>query len=137
MKIFLVHFRMLVPRIDINKDGYVDDNELTIWIRHKLQPWTVHEDIDAIFHDIDADYDNQITWNEYMENAFGFTESGEYTNLLHYIIFVLVNFIAAFKAAFFCLNGLNVKSNMANLGLVFNVKNSVASRTVKWEELGL
>ncbi|XP_028414067.1 calumenin-like [Dendronephthya gigantea] len=67
--------RMLVPRIDINKDGYVDDNELTIWIRHKLQPWTVHEDIDAIFHDIDADYDNQITWDEYMKNIFGFIES--------------------------------------------------------------
>jgi hypothetical protein len=69
---------MLVPRIDTNKDSYVDEDELVIWIRHKLQPWTVHEDIDAIYHDIDINYDNQITWDEYMENVFGFRESGEY-----------------------------------------------------------
>lgn len=67
--------RMLVPRIDINKDSFVDEDELVIWIRHKLQPWTVHEDIDAIYHDIDANFDNQITWDEYMENVFGFPES--------------------------------------------------------------
>ena len=74
----VVYFRMLVPRIDVNKDSYVDEDELVIWIRHKLQPWTVHEDIDAIYHDIDVNYDNQITWDEYMENVFGFRESGEY-----------------------------------------------------------
>ena len=67
--------RMLVPRIDVNKDSYVDEDELVIWIRHKLQPWTVYEDIDAIYHDIDVNYDNQITWDEYMENVFGFRES--------------------------------------------------------------
>lgn len=73
-----MYFRMLVPRIDINKDSFVDEDELVIWIRHKLQPWTVHEDIDAIYHDIDANFDNQITWDEYMENVFGFPESGKY-----------------------------------------------------------
>lgn len=74
-----MYFRMLVPRIDINKDSFVDEDELVIWIRHKLQPWTVHEDIDAIYHDIDANFDNQITWDEYMENVFGFPESGKYS----------------------------------------------------------
>ena len=68
---------MLVPRIDINKDGFVEEQELAIWIRHKLQPWTVHEDIDALYYGIDADYDNQITWDEYMISEFGFIESGK------------------------------------------------------------
>ena len=68
---------MLVPRIDINKDGFVEEHELTIWIRHKLQPWTVHEDIDALYYGIDSDYDNQITWDEYMISEFGFIESGK------------------------------------------------------------
>ena len=68
---------MLVPRIDINKDGFVEEHELAIWIRHKLQPWTVHEDIDALYYGIDADYDNQITWGEYMISEFGFIESGK------------------------------------------------------------
>lgn len=67
---------MLVPRIDINKDRFVDLSELEIWIRHKLQKWTVNEDIDAIYHDIDINYDNNITWDEYMMNTFGFYEKG-------------------------------------------------------------
>lgn len=67
---------MLVPRIDLNKDGFVEENELEIWIRHKLQKWTVNEDVDAIYHDLDINYDDKITWDEYMINTFGFYEKG-------------------------------------------------------------
>ena len=67
---------MLVPRIDINKDGFVEEAELEIWIRHKMQKWTVHEDVDAIFRDRDLNGDDKISWKEYMTRSFGFTEEG-------------------------------------------------------------
>ena len=70
--------RMLVPRIDINKDGFVEEAELEIWIRHKLQKWTVHEDVDAIFRDKDMNGNDKVSWKEYMTRTFGFTEEGAY-----------------------------------------------------------
>ena len=69
--------RMLVPRIDINKDGFVEEAELEIWVRHKMQKWTVNENVDAIFRDLDANNDYQVTWKEYMVRTFRFTEEGK------------------------------------------------------------
>lgn len=71
-----VLIRMLVPRIDINKDGFVEEAELEIWIRHKLQKWTVHEDVDAIFRDKDMNGNDKVSWKEYMIRTFGFIEEG-------------------------------------------------------------
>ena len=71
-------FRMLVPRIDINKDGFVEEAELEIWVRHKMQKWTVDEDVDAIFRDLDMNNNDKVTWKEYMTRTFGFTEEGGY-----------------------------------------------------------
>ena len=67
---------MLVPRIDINKDGFVEEAELKIWIRHKFQKWTVHEDVDATLRDKDQNGDDKVTWKEYMNRTFGFIEEG-------------------------------------------------------------
>lgn len=69
---------MLVPRIDINKDGFVEEAELEIWVRHKMQKWTVDEDVDAIFRDLDMNNNDKVTWKEYMTRTFGFTEEGWY-----------------------------------------------------------
>lgn len=83
--------RMLVPRIDINKDGFVEEAELEIWIRHKLQKWTVHEDVDAIFRDKDMNGNDKVSWKEYMIRTFGFVEEDmhsrwERSNLEKYVI---------------------------------------------------
>ena len=75
---------MLVPRIDINKDGFVEEAELEIWIRHKMQKWTVHEDVDAIFRDRDLNGDDKISWKEYMTRSFGFTEEGLCLRLVNF-----------------------------------------------------
>ena len=69
---------MLVPRIDINKDGFVEEAELEIWVRHKMQKWTVDEDVDAIFRDLDMNNNDKVTWKEYMTRTFRFTEEGWY-----------------------------------------------------------
>ena len=69
---------MLVPRIDINKDGFVEEAELEIWVRHKMQKWTVDEDVDAIFRDLDMNNNDKVTWKEYMTRTFGFIEEGWY-----------------------------------------------------------
>jgi len=84
--------RMLVPRIDINKDGFVEEAELEIWIRHRMQKWTVHEDVDAIFRDKDMDGNDKVSWKEYMIRTFGFTEEDmhnkwERSNLEKYVLF--------------------------------------------------
>ncbi|CAH3132502.1 unnamed protein product [Porites lobata] len=84
--------KMLVPRIDINKDGFVEEAELEIWIRHKMQKWTVHEDVDAIFRDRDLNGDDKISWKEYMTRSFGFTEEDmhnrwERSNLEQYVLY--------------------------------------------------
>lgn len=76
--------RMLVPRIDINKDGFVEEAELEIWIRHKMQKWTVYEDVDAIFRDRDLNGDDKISWKEYMTRSFGFTEEGLCLRLVNF-----------------------------------------------------
>lgn len=70
--------RMLVPRIDINKDGFVEEAELEIWVRHKMQKWTVDEDVDAIFRDLDMNNNDKVTWKEYMTRTFRFSEEGGY-----------------------------------------------------------
>ena len=75
----LVLPRMLVPKIDINKDGFVELAELEIWVRHKMQKWTVHEDVDAMFRDMDMDNNDRVSWREYMIRTFGFTEKGKKT----------------------------------------------------------
>ncbi|EDO42789.1 predicted protein [Nematostella vectensis] len=82
--------RMLVPRIDINKDGFVEEAELEIWIRHKMKKWEVEEDVDAIFRDMDFNNDNHATWKEFMMRTYGFTDEDinkkwERNNLKDYI----------------------------------------------------
>ncbi|KAK3731137.1 hypothetical protein QZH41_018339, partial [Actinostola sp. cb2023] len=66
--------RLLVPRIDINKDGFVEEAELEIWVRHKMNKWEVEEDVDAIFRDLDTNNDDEVTWKEFMIRTFGFPE---------------------------------------------------------------
>ena len=65
-----------MPRIDINKDGFVEEAELEIWVLHKMQKWTVDEDVDAIFRDLDMNNNDKVSWKEYMTRTFGFTEEG-------------------------------------------------------------
>ena len=68
--------RILVHKIDINKDGFVEEAELEIWVRHKMQKWTVDEDVDAIFRDMDMDNNDKVAWDEFMLRTFGFKEEG-------------------------------------------------------------
>lgn len=76
IKRYVACCRLLVPRIDINKDGFVEEAELEIWIRHKMKKWEIEEDVDAIFRDLDTNNDNDVTWKEFMIRTYGFPEEG-------------------------------------------------------------
>ena len=68
---------MLVPKIDINKDGFVELPELETWVQHKMKKWTVDQDVEAQFRDLDTNNNDRVSWPEYVVRTFGFKEQGE------------------------------------------------------------
>ena len=67
---------MLVPHIDMNKDGFVSAKELQIWVRDKYTSILDSDDVDYKFRELDSYYDNRITWQEYTARHYGFNDNG-------------------------------------------------------------
>lgn len=55
--------------MDVNRDGYVDRNELIDWI-HRSMLALDQEETDERFDDVDDDHDDYVTWSEYARDAF-------------------------------------------------------------------
>jgi Ca2+-binding EF-hand superfamily protein len=62
--------RKLAAKMDTNKDGSVSMEEATDWIHESMQKLDAN-DVSERFPEIDTDKDGKITWEEYMEDAFG------------------------------------------------------------------
>lgn len=67
--------RLLVPHIDMNKDGLVSSKELEVWVRDKYVSLLEDDDVDFKFRELDFYYDNRITWDEYTIKQFGFRDN--------------------------------------------------------------
>nr|XP_039254292.1 calumenin-B-like [Styela clava] len=61
---------IIADRIDSNKDGKVDKEELAAWIK-KAQTRYVEEDAATQIQNMDEDKDGQIHWDEYYKSTYG------------------------------------------------------------------
>ncbi|XP_057317704.1 calumenin-B-like isoform X2 [Hydractinia symbiolongicarpus] len=67
--------RLLVPHIDLNKDGFITAKELEIWVRDKYESLLDTDDVDAVFREADVNFDNEVTWSEYLWRHFGIRDN--------------------------------------------------------------
>ena len=61
--------RALVKKIDTNEDGFVTEEEMTIWVR-KVFHAMAQRDAKILMKGQDRDEDGKITWKEYEKNTF-------------------------------------------------------------------
>lgn len=61
---------ILVKKMDLNKDGFVDRHELKAWILRSFKSLAVEEASDR-FEDCDEDGDHKVTWAEYLKDTYG------------------------------------------------------------------
>lgn len=63
---------MLVDRIDDDKDGFVTQAEMIVWIRKSQSRWML-EEVERQFKTQDLDGDGLVTWEEYKNATYGYT----------------------------------------------------------------
>uniref|UniRef100_A0A0N5A7K3 Reticulocalbin-3 n=1 Tax=Syphacia muris TaxID=451379 RepID=A0A0N5A7K3_9BILA len=62
--------RVLAVKMDVNHDGFVDNEELTDWIQKSIISLD-KEESDERFAELDKDGNLVITWSEYIADGFG------------------------------------------------------------------
>ncbi|XP_067006847.2 reticulocalbin-2 [Anabrus simplex] len=62
--------RILVSKMDLNKDNAIDRNELHAWIVRSFKMLSKEESHDR-FEDADENEDGIVTWSEYVADAYG------------------------------------------------------------------
>jgi len=67
--------RILLPYIDDNKDGSISFKELEVWVRIKYESLHEDEDLTATFRETDQNFDNKVSWEEYIGRKYGIVES--------------------------------------------------------------
>jgi len=67
-------FRKLVEKMDANKDGSIDRQELVHWTLRALQNMDARE-LAEDFEIADEDEDGKVSWEEYVENIYGLEAS--------------------------------------------------------------
>lgn len=75
---FVLRFSIIAERLDENKDGKVDKDELKAWIK-KAQTRYVEEDADAQLKNSDANGNGHVEWEEYYKNTYSHI-TGEITS---------------------------------------------------------
>ncbi|XP_015243229.1 PREDICTED: calumenin isoform X2 [Cyprinodon variegatus] len=80
--------RIIVDRIDDNKDGFVSEEELELWIRN-VQNRHMYENVEHQWHEFDLNNDGLISWEEYRNVTYGSYLEGpltereyNYTNMM-------------------------------------------------------
>ncbi|KAJ3612035.1 hypothetical protein NHX12_020312 [Muraenolepis orangiensis] len=61
---------MIVDKIDADKDSFVTEEELKVWIK-KAQKRYMHDNVDRQWKDFDTNSDGTITWEEYKNVTYG------------------------------------------------------------------
>lgn len=62
---------MLVDRIDDDKDGFVTQAEMIVWIKKSQSRWML-EEVERQFKTQDLDGDGLVTWEEYKNATYGY-----------------------------------------------------------------
>lgn len=61
---------VIVDKIDTNKDGFVSEDELKVWIKH-AQKRHVYNSVEHQWKDFDTNNDDRISWDEYKNVTYG------------------------------------------------------------------
>lgn len=69
-----IFFRIIVDKIDEDKDGKVTEEELKKWIQY-VQRRYITTDTDRMWKDHEAESDETLTWEKYQKRTFGYSES--------------------------------------------------------------
>ncbi|XP_055709640.1 reticulocalbin-2 [Phlebotomus papatasi] len=67
---------ILIKKMDLNTDGFVDRHELKAWILRSFKMLSQEEANDR-FQDVDADNNGLVTWNEYLKDTYGMETENE------------------------------------------------------------
>lgn len=67
-------FRIIVDKIDSNKDGVVSQEELKDWIRYTQKRY-IMEDVDRQWKQHNPENNETITWDEYRKLVYGFLDN--------------------------------------------------------------
>ena len=73
--------RIIVRKIDKNKDGFVTEQELKDWVDYTQNKY-IWDDTDRQWKDHDKDTDGKMSWPEYMKTTYGF-ETGQFVRLMY------------------------------------------------------
>ncbi|KRY08135.1 Calumenin-A, partial [Trichinella patagoniensis] len=69
----------LAMTMDVDRDGFIDREELTHWIRGSLKKLE-EEEAEMDFSQYDADADGFVSWDEYRKSVYGTFSVDEYEN---------------------------------------------------------
>lgn len=73
---------ILVDKIDNNKDGYVSEEELKVWI-HNAQQKYIFDNVQNQWNDFDVNNDGHISWDEYKNVTYGsYLGNNQLSNLI-------------------------------------------------------
>lgn len=70
MKLAVLSCRMIVDKIDTDKDGFVTEGELKAWIK-KAQKKYVYDNVEHQWQEFDMNQDGLISWDEYRNVTYG------------------------------------------------------------------
>ncbi|KAK2502754.1 hypothetical protein MC885_012711 [Smutsia gigantea] len=62
--------RMIVDKIDADKDGFVTEGELKSWIKHAQKKY-IYDNVENQWHEFDMNQDGLISWDEYRNVTYG------------------------------------------------------------------
>lgn len=61
---------IIVEKIDGNKDGFISEDELKVWIKN-AQKKHVYDSVEHQWKDFDMNNDGLISWEEYKNVTYG------------------------------------------------------------------
>lgn len=67
---------ILIKKMDLNSDQYVDRHELKAWILRSFRRLTEEEGSER-FEEVDHNEDNKVTWQEYLKDTYDMTNEGD------------------------------------------------------------
>lgn len=62
--------RMIVDKIDADKDGFVTEGELKSWIKHAQKKY-IYDNVENQWQEFDMNQDGLISWDEYRNVTYG------------------------------------------------------------------
>ncbi|KAL1124715.1 hypothetical protein AAG570_001338 [Ranatra chinensis] len=77
--------RILLGKMDLNKDQQIDRNELKAWILRSFKMLS-EEESNERFEDADENQDGEVTWEEYKLDAYGDPEEDVFQVIFYYVL---------------------------------------------------